>query len=70
MNLWPENVAALDLFQDFSTQWRAGMGGAYGLDYGVIQHELQRRGVDDDEYRDLMACIRTIETTALDELNK
>lgn len=70
MSLWPENVAAIDLFQDFSTQWRAGMGGAHGLDYSVIQHELTRRNVDDAAYLDLMACIRVIESVAIEELNK
>lgn len=52
------------------TQWRSGPGGAYGLDYSVIFHELDRRALPAGEYDDLMDAFRTIEAAALDEIHK
>lgn len=46
------------------------MNGPIGLDYNVIFHDLDKRGLADDEYDDLMASIRVIETAALEELHK
>ncbi len=58
------------MYRQFSTQWRIGFNGPTGLDYGVIQHELDRRNLPPDDYDDLMACIRVIEQAALDEFHK
>lgn len=70
VELWPENWPPIQLFTRYSTQWRVGMNGPIGLDYTVIFHDLDRRGLTDDEYDDLMASIRVIETVALEELHK
>lgn len=69
VGLWPENWPALRLFLDFRTQWRTGFNGPVGLDYGVIQHELDRRKLSPDEYDDLMDCMRVIEQAALTEFH-
>ena len=68
--LWPENEPAILLFSQFSTQWRVGMNGPVGLDYGVIFHELDRRGLSRDDYDDCMWAVRVIERAALDEMRK
>jgi hypothetical protein len=34
--VWPENVEAVKWFQRLQTQWRIGMNGALGMEYGVI----------------------------------
>ena len=34
--LWPEHVAAVDLFLRCGTQWRTTGEGVMGLDYGVL----------------------------------
>ena len=65
VNLWPENWPPVELFMQLHTQWRTGPGGAVGLDYGVVFHELDRRDLSRDEYDELMAAIRIIESTAL-----
>lgn len=70
VELWPENWPAIQLFNRVSTQWRVGANGPVGLDYNVIFHELDRKGLADDDYDDLMASIRVIESTALEEIHK
>lgn len=70
VDLWPENWPPIQIFTRLSTQWRVGAGGPVGLDYNVVFHELDRKGLADDEYDDMMAAIRVIESTALEELHK
>lgn len=69
-DLWPENWPAIQLFLQFQTQWRTGMNGPTGLDYNVIFHELDRRGLESDAYDDLMGSVRVIEDVALRILHK
>jgi hypothetical protein len=70
VEVWHENWAAIQLFSDFSTQWRMGPGGPVGLDYAVIQHEISRRGLCGNDYTDLMARLRVVEAAALDHIHK
>jgi hypothetical protein len=65
VDLWPENLAPLDLFQRISTQWRAGAGGPFGLDYNVVYREIDRLALDDESQEEMMAAIRVIEAAAL-----
>ncbi len=46
VELWPENVASVDLFLAVETQWhRAGMDGSHtGLDYAGVAAAMQLRG--------------------------
>lgn len=68
--LWPENVRAVNLFADLSTQWRVGPGGVVGLDYNVLLHELDRMGLEKDEYDELLDDIRAMEVAALEEMRR
>lgn len=70
VELWPDTWPAVQLFSKFATQWRVGMNGPVGLDYNVIQHDLARRALPDDEYDELMDAIRVIESAALDALRE
>lgn len=70
MTLWHDNWPSIELFTRYSTQWRVGAGGPVGLDYTVIFHDLDRRGLSADEYDDMMAAVRIIEQAALDEIHK
>jgi hypothetical protein len=36
LELWPENVAPVRLFDMMQTQWRVGMSGPIGLDYTAL----------------------------------
>lgn len=66
--LWPDNWPPISLFRRFATQWRAGSSGVYGLDYTVFLHELDRRGLDQDAYDEMVDALHVIEQAALDEL--
>jgi Phage related hypothetical protein (DUF1799). len=46
------------------------MNGPTGLDYNVILHDLDRRGLSTDDYDEMMASIRVIESAALEEIHK
>lgn len=69
-DVWPENLPAIQLFSRYCTQWRMGMNGPAGLDYNVILHDLDRRGISGDEHDEMMAAIRIIEEAALKEIHK
>ena len=36
VHVWPENWLAVEVFASLLTQWRVGMAGMVGLDYGVL----------------------------------
>lgn len=46
------------------------MGGPIGLDYGVIQRDLDRLALPPDEYEQMMADLRVIEQAALEQIHK
>jgi hypothetical protein len=48
-----------------STQWRVGMSGATGLDYGVLYRKMDRLQLSEAEYDDLEEDVRTLESAAL-----
>lgn len=69
VEVWPENWPTFELFADLRTQWRAGMGGLYGLDYGVLYRDLDDLGITGDERLRLKAEIRAMEQAALDAMH-
>lgn len=68
VEVWPENWRAVCLFADLSTQWRTGMGGPVGLDYGALRAVFVLRGVSDEEAPALFDDIRIMEAAALAEM--
>ncbi|MCY0913255.1 DUF1799 domain-containing protein [Massilia antarctica] len=62
---WPDNLAALLLFQYLRTQWRTGAGGPSGLDYTVMHRKMDRMGLAPDDYDQLEHDIQTMEVAAL-----
>jgi hypothetical protein len=69
-DLWEENWPPLQLYIQLQTQWRVGMAGPYGLDYNVVFHELDRKGLDGEAYDDMLAAMRVVEEVALKALTK
>lgn len=65
MELWPCNWTAFIVFEAMSTQWRAGMCGATGLDYTALPVVMQMCGVAADEQPAVFADIRVMEDAAL-----
>lgn len=70
VELWPENEQVIMLFSSLSTQWRVGMNGPTGLDYGVLYHKMNRMNLTPIEYEMLEADIRVVEREALAVMNK
>lgn len=68
VGIWPENWDAFNLFTQVMTQWRAGPGGAYGMDYNVLFHELDRMNLESERYDELFGEIRVMEFAALEEM--
>ena len=63
--VWPDNWQAFKLFSSISTQWRAGMSGATGLDYNPLFHRMDRMKLTDPEYEELFSDVQTMEDEAL-----
>lgn len=69
VDVWSENWPGIQLFSRLSTQWRVGAGGPVGLDYSVIFHELDRKGLPENDYDEMMNTIRVIESAALEHFS-
>ena len=69
VEIWPDNLSTVNAFISMSTQWRVGMAGATGLDYGVLPVVLRLNRVPRDEWPDVFEGIRTMESAALDEMS-
>lgn len=65
IEIWPDNLRAYELFNALGTQWRIGMAGATGLDYGAIEVALRLQRVPRAEWPQLFEDIRTMEGAAL-----
>lgn len=45
-DLMPENIDAMELWDDVNTQWRAGGMGIVGLDYGELRRRAKELDID------------------------
>lgn len=70
VEVWPEHKQAFELFEVMGSQWRVGMGGATGLDYGPLFHKLDRLDLTAERYDELEEQIRVMERAALVEMSK
>ncbi|AZS78594.1 hypothetical protein ELS24_09150 [Achromobacter spanius] len=70
VEIWPENEAAFMLFFALRSQWRMGMGGATGLDYGALSHKMDRMGLSPEQYEEMEDQVRVLEFSALEEINR
>lgn len=70
VEIWPENVLAINVFCAMSTQWRIGMGGPTGLDYGVLESVMRLSGVPASERSEVFDSIRILETAALETMRE
>lgn len=65
VELWPDNLPAVNAFIAMSTQWRVGMNGATGLDYAVVPTVLRLAGVPRADWPEVFDGLRTMEDEAL-----
>lgn len=63
--LWDVNAEAFAVFNSMSTQWRAGMSGATGLDYTSLPIVMDLEGVEADDRKQVFRDVRTMEQEAL-----
>jgi hypothetical protein len=68
IDVWPENMPVLRLFNAMRTQWRVGMGGAYGLDYNPLPSVMEYLGIEDRAYA--FEGLQVMEQIALEEMHK
>jgi len=66
--IWPDNWLAVEVFISMGTQWRTGVSGATGLDYGVLRDVMALRRVPDDDQPELFDWLRLMEGEALGQM--
>ncbi len=65
VEIWPDNAVTVNVFIAMSTQWRAGMGGATGLDYGVLPFVMRMMAVPPADRAEVFEGVRAMEDSAL-----
>lgn len=65
---YPDNAETAELFAALDTQWRAGMGGATGLDYAVIRETAAL--LDIEVGRERFTELRLMEAEALSAMRE
>ncbi|AZC88419.1 hypothetical protein C4K29_2116 [Pseudomonas chlororaphis subsp. piscium] len=65
IEVWPDNWLAFLVMESMGTQWRAGTGGAIGLDYGVLPSVMRLTGVPAKERAVIFQDVRVMEAEAL-----
>lgn len=63
--MWPDNIQAVNVFVSVGTQWRCGVAGPIGLDYGVLPGVLRILQVPRNDWPEVFDCIRILEDAAL-----
>lgn len=70
MEVWPENVPALQMFQRIGTRWVVGMGGVTGIRWEAVYPLMDRLGLDAPAWDALLSDLEVMEQAALLELNR
>lgn len=65
VEIWPDNVLPLRVFQAMGTQWRMGFNGPIGLDYNVLPGVIERIGVPKKERNQVFDDVQVMERAAL-----
>lgn len=68
--VWPEIWEALQVFIAMGTQWRVGMNGPTGLDYGVLPGVMRLCGIRPAQRFELFVVVREMEGAALNIMNE
>lgn len=70
MEIWPDNIQSVNVFVAMSTQWRSGMAGATGLDYGVLPAVLRLTAVPRAAWSEVFESLRVMEDAALEVMRR
>lgn len=68
--IWPDMLASVNVFIAMGTQWRVGMAGATGLDYGVLPAVMDVVGVAEEDRKQVFNDLRAMEDEALKVMHK
>ena len=66
--MWEENWPAVEIFLRVQTQWRVGMNGPVGLDYGAVEWVL--RLYEAQEPRAVLEDLQIMEAAVLAAVSK
>lgn len=69
VEIWPDNLQAYELFNALATQWRIGMAGPTGLDYGAVAMTMRLCGIPRSKWTELFADVRIMERAALEAMS-
>jgi len=70
VEVWPENWQSVLLFSRVGTQWRTGMAGVTGLDYGVLFRLMDVDGLVGDDWSRVFADIQVMEAQAMETMRE
>jgi hypothetical protein len=65
VEVWPENLPAVNAFIALSTQWRMGPAGPVGLDYAALPPVMRLIGLPRATWPDVFEGVRVMESEAL-----
>ena len=68
VEIWPDNMLAVQVFDALDTQWRVGFNGPIGLDYNVLREIWQRLKVPTKERDQVFSDLRIMESAALKQM--
>ena len=68
IEIWPDNLLSVNTFIAMLTQWRTGVGGATGLDYGVMPDVMRMTMVPRREWPQVFEDIRIMEDAGLEAM--
>ncbi|MDD5297670.1 MAG: DUF1799 domain-containing protein [Rhodocyclaceae bacterium] len=70
LELWPENLSSVRVFQALGTQWNLGaLGGVIGLRYEALPVVLRLTGIPRSEWPDVFEGLWLMERVALEIWN-
>jgi hypothetical protein len=70
VEVWPDNIPTISVFIAMSTQWRVGMAGATGLDYGALPAVMRLTGISAADRAEVFEGVRTMEDAALTKMHE
>lgn len=68
--MWPEHHQSVLMFIKVATQWRSGMGGREGLDYGPLLFLMNRLDLTQEKFDQMFDDIQVMEAAALQEMHR
>lgn len=63
--VWPDNWPSFLVMESMGTQWRTGVGGATGLDYGVLPSVMRLVGIPAKDRPGVFQDVRVMEAEAI-----